>query len=149
MISKIKLIAIDMRKSLWCTDANQVYPENLSLRALDLAMLCILMNPWNVECCHILRQFLLPQLFCPFVIGDSFTTDLWGNMVGFRFDLPITLNLVRAGYPHTWLENMHVLAATLSFDVECCTAPYHLSHLILLHEGVQYRRFTPFFKQTL
>ena len=43
------------------------------------------------------RQFLLPQLFCPFVIGDSFTTDLWGNMVGFRFDLPITLNLVRAG----------------------------------------------------
>ena len=26
----------------------------------------------------------------------------------------------------------------------CRTAPYHLPHLILLHEEVQYRRFTPF-----
>ena len=31
----------------------------------------------------------------------------------------------------------------------CRTASYHLSHLILLHKEVQYRRFTPFVKQTL
>ena len=36
-----------------------------------------------------------------------------------------------------WLENLLVLAATLSFDVD-------VSHHILLHEVVQYRRFTPF-----
>ena len=31
----------------------------------------------------------------------------------------------------------------------CRTASCHLSHLILLHEEVRYRRFTPFLKQTL
>ena len=51
--------------------------------------------------------------------------------------------------PGTWLENLHGLAASLSFESICRNAPYHLSHLILLHEVVKYRRFTPFLKQTL
>ena len=44
------------------------------------------------------------------------------------------------------------LASARSFTflwVDVSHHPLHLSHLILLHEVVQYRRFTPFLKQTL
>ena len=46
-----------------------------------------------------------------------------------------------------WLENLHGFAASLSFESMCRTTPYHLPHLILLHEAVQYRRFMPLLKQ--
>ena len=42
-----------------------------------------------------------------------------------------------------------MLGASLSFESICRTAHYHLSHLILLHEVVQYRCFTPFFKTNI
>ena len=50
---------------------------------------------------------------------------------------------------YSWLENLHGLAASLSFELMCRTASYHLSHLILLYEVVQYKGYVPFLKKNI
>ena len=62
--------------------------------------------------------------------------DSGGGAVGFSNNNPLP-----PGWKTCMCSQLHFPLMSM-----CRTTPYHLSHLILFHEVVQYRCFTPFLK---